>query len=182
MITAAFVRDCKPRAKMYEVTCDALPGFILRVLPTGKKVALVRYRVDGKDHREKLGMLGPGAVDRRGAAPGRRRARKRCRRARASPLRPSPPPTATPARLVQPEPPAVAGHLAAFELAERFVRTHVDVHLKPGTAERYRQQLAVEILPKLGDRDFRSIKRADVQELHAGMKEPTRRGEQHGRA
>jgi hypothetical protein len=59
MITAAFVRDCKPRAKMYEVTCDALPGFILRILPTGKKVALVRWRVAGKDHREKVGMLGP---------------------------------------------------------------------------------------------------------------------------
>jgi hypothetical protein len=59
MITAAFVRECKPRAKMYEVTCDALPGFILRVLPTGKKVALVRYRVDGKDRRIKIGLLGP---------------------------------------------------------------------------------------------------------------------------
>src|SRR5690606_27968076 len=53
MINAAFVRGCKPRAKMYEVTCEALPGFILRVLPTGKKVVLVRYRVDGKDRRIK---------------------------------------------------------------------------------------------------------------------------------
>jgi integrase len=169
MITAAFVRDCKPRAKMYEVTCDALPGFILRVLPTGKKVALVRYRVDGKDHRAKLGMLGPGlSID---------EARRQAAVVLASaavglsePERPSPLPAVTPARLVQPEPPAPQV-ISLRSLAERFVRTHVDVHLKPGTAERYRQQLAVEILPKLGDRDFRSIKRADVQELHAGMKD-----------
>ena len=51
MINAAFVRECKPRVKMYEVTCDALPGFILRVLPTGKKVALVRWTIALPDGR-----------------------------------------------------------------------------------------------------------------------------------
>jgi hypothetical protein len=62
------------------------------------------------------------------------------------------------------------------ELAERFLRVHVDVHLKSGSAETYRTLLANEILPALGDRDFRSIKRADVQELHATMKDrPARR-------
>jgi hypothetical protein len=35
-----------------------MPGRILRVLPTGRKIALVRYRVDGKDRRFKLGQLG----------------------------------------------------------------------------------------------------------------------------
>jgi hypothetical protein len=44
MLTNAQVRDAKPRKTRYEITCDALPGFLLRVLPTGKKVFFVRFR------------------------------------------------------------------------------------------------------------------------------------------
>ena len=61
MLTSAQVRDAKPRATRYELTCDAMPGFIVRVLPTGKKVAFARFRDDdGKDTRHRLGLLGPG--------------------------------------------------------------------------------------------------------------------------
>jgi hypothetical protein len=60
MLTNAQVREAKPRSIRYEITCDALPGFILRVLPTGKKVFFARYRdADGKDHRHRLGLMGP---------------------------------------------------------------------------------------------------------------------------
>jgi integrase len=59
MLTSTQARDAKPRAKQYELSCDALPGFLLRVLPSGKKVFFVRYRDGGKDVRERLGPLGP---------------------------------------------------------------------------------------------------------------------------
>ena len=169
MITAAFVRDCKPRAKMYEVTCDALPGFIVRVLPTGKKVALVRIRVDGKSRREKIGLLGPAlSIDE-----ARRRAALTLANAAVgmSADEPSGQPVAgARARLRQPEP-TPSKIVTLRELAARFIRVHVDVHLKPRTAARYRSHLAHDILPVLGDRDFRSITRSDIQDLHASMKD-----------
>jgi hypothetical protein len=60
MLTNTQAREAKPRSTRYEITCDALPGFILRVLPTGKKVFFARYRdAAGKDHRHRLGLMGP---------------------------------------------------------------------------------------------------------------------------
>jgi hypothetical protein len=59
MLTSTQARDAKPRAKQYEISCDALPGFLLRVLPSGKKVFFVRYRDGERDVRERLGPLGP---------------------------------------------------------------------------------------------------------------------------
>ena len=44
MLTNTKAREAKPRDARYEITCESLPGFILRVLPTGKKVFFVRYR------------------------------------------------------------------------------------------------------------------------------------------
>lgn len=42
MLTSTQARDAKPRAKQYELSCDAVPGFLLRVLPSGKKVVSVQ--------------------------------------------------------------------------------------------------------------------------------------------
>ena len=175
MINAVFVRESKPRAKMYEVTCDALPGFILRVLPTGKKVALVRYRLAGKEHRERIGLLGPTlTIDE-----ARRRAANMLADVAASESgdeTSSQPVKRTGARVERPE--QVRSQIVTLRsLAERFVRVHVDARLKPSTAERYRQQLrdvilphrAREGVPPLSERDFRSIKKSEINELHASL-------------
>ncbi|MBL9100919.1 MAG: tyrosine-type recombinase/integrase [Myxococcales bacterium] len=195
MINAAFVRECKPRAKMYEVTCDALPGFILRVLPTGKKVALVRYRVAGKDHRERIGLLGPTLT----LDEARRRAAIMLANVAAGEgdgATTSATTAGTRAPVKQVEP-ARSQIETLRSLAERFIRVHVDARLKSGTAERYRQNIRDVILPykeiedkpkkndetegkptegkptadkpTFGERDFRSIKRSEINALHASL-------------
>ena len=56
-LTKKAVDRAKPRKARYELTCGALKGFILRVLPSGKKAFYVRYRTeDGKDVRERIGL------------------------------------------------------------------------------------------------------------------------------
>lgn len=169
MINAAFIRECKPRAKMYEVTCDALPGFILRVLPSGKKVALVRYRVEGRDRRIKIGQLGAGLS----IEEARRQAAVMLASIAAgeSVEAPPSPPAASRAAPRKQEEPASSTVVTLAELVARFIRVHVDVHLKPGTADRYRHILKTVIVPAFGERDFRSIRRAEVQELHASMRD-----------
>jgi integrase/transposase len=164
---------------MYELTCDALPGFILRVLPSGKKVFLVRYRIDGKDHRERIGLWGPALTvdDAR-----RRAALMLSNAATGAPVDDEPGRGAagTPARSERP-----LSKTTLRELASRFLREYVDVYLKPSSAENYRQYLTEEILPwrprtedgkvdesqpQLGDRDYRSVTRADAMALHGSLK------------
>ena len=165
---------------MFELTCDALPGFILRVLPTGKKVFLVRYRLDGKDRRERIGLWGPALTvdDAR-----RRAALMLSNAAVGEPVTDEPGRKAAgmPARSEQ----APSKITTLRDLSGRFLREYVDVYTKTGSAENYRRYLLEEILPwrpktedgkvdetqpMLGDRDFRSITRADAMALHGSLK------------
>ena len=169
MLTNATVRELKPREKMYEVTCAVMPGFVVRVLPTGKKVFLVRRQIDGQWRREKIGLMGPSL----GVDEARRRA------VLAMGVGERSEPTVQPAagrnapkstRRVEPVEQVESQRVTVRELADRFVREFVDVYLKPGTANNYRKLLTTRILPVLGDRDFESVTRNDVQALHASLK------------
>ena len=169
MLTTATVRELKPRDKMYEVTCAAMPGFVVRVLPTGKKVFLVRYQVDGQWRREKIGLMGPSL----GVDEARRRAvlmfgGEARNEASVQPVAGQSAPRST--RVVGPVKQVESRRVTVRQLADRFVREYVDVYLKPGTAAHYRKHLADHILPVLGDRDFESVTRNDVQALHASLK------------
>jgi len=161
--TTTFVRRVKPRSKMYEMTCDTLSGFILRVLPSGKKVFLVRYRVNGKDRRERIGRWGPTLtvdVARRRAAIMLRDASALDSLADEIEQRE----TIQPARAAPPRP-----KRTVRELVKRYIEEYVDVYLKPRTADNYRSLLAKIIVPKFGKLDYQSITRGDVMALHASL-------------
>ncbi|HEY0138814.1 MAG TPA: tyrosine-type recombinase/integrase [Nannocystis sp.] len=169
MLTTARVRELKPQEKMYEVTCEAVAGFVVRVLPSGKKVFLVRRQFDGKYRREKIGVLGPSlGVDeaRRSALAMMDGSERPEPTVQPAARRTAPRPT----RQVEPVKQVEPRRVTVRELADRFVREYVDVYLKPGTAAHYRKHLADHILPVLGDRDFESVTRNDVQALHASLK------------
>ena len=169
MLTTATVRELKPREKMYEVTCAAMPGFVVRVLPTGKKVFLVRRQIDGQWRREKIGLMGPSL----GVDEARRRA------VLMMGVGERDEPTVQPAagrnaprstRRVEHVKQVESGRPTVRDLADRFICDFIDVYLKPSTAINYRKHLADHILPVLGDRDFESVTRSDAQALHASMK------------
>ena len=164
MLTNTQAREAKPRSTRYEITCDSLPGFILRVLPTGKRVFFARYRdAAGKDHRHRLGLMGPDF----GADEARREAMAILahRDADASASEPAPATkTAATAPTIGPKSPKIR------EFACRFEQEHIDMYLKPRTAQKYRSTLRLYILPALGDRRFDEVSTADVQRLHNSLK------------
>ena len=61
--------------------------------------------------------------------------------------------------------PTVAG------LAERFMRTHVEKHLKPASVAAYRTTLDKHILPALGGTALTEVGGAEVTALHHGLRD-----------
>lgn len=57
-ITKRTVDTAEPRAADYFLWCDELPGFGLRVYPSGKKGYLVQYRSAGRSRRANIGLHG----------------------------------------------------------------------------------------------------------------------------
>ena len=54
--TAQGIQSFQPRARPYEIPETGNPGFVLRVHPTGRKVWVYRYRINGRLRRITLGV------------------------------------------------------------------------------------------------------------------------------
>lgn len=127
-----------------------LAGFGVRVHTTGRKVYVVQTRGPGGPKRVTLGRHGELATDeaRKRAVP----VIDRIKRGEA--------PT--------PKPPDPA--LTVTDLAERFMRIHVETHLKPSTITSYRFLLKNHILPALGGMEIEQVGRAQVSALHHSLR------------
>ena len=128
-----------------------MAGFGVRVHATGRKAYVVQSRGPGGPKRVTLGRHGELAVDE-----ARKRAALIIDRIKRGEEPLAQPPEAEP---------TVAG------LAERFMRTHVEKHLKPGTVAAYRTVLDKYILPALGGMGLEEVGGAEVTALHHGLRD-----------
>ena len=119
-----------------------LPGYGVRVYPSGVKVYVVQTRYNGKSRRVTVGRHGDIAPDQ-----ARKEAAKIIARIKAglSPVEAEPAP-----------PPTVA------DLAGRYRREYVAMHCKPNTVKHYGLMLAKHIVPHLGELEVAEVERKDI--------------------
>ncbi|MCA9694062.1 MAG: tyrosine-type recombinase/integrase, partial [Myxococcales bacterium] len=157
------VKRARPRANKYEITCEAVRGFVLRVLPSGRKIYFARHRPGGRDVRVRIGE-----ADRITCNQARARAMEIIDDVVVTPraaMRPAAQRVAAPPR----EPRRVAEGPTFAEFTRRYDREHISHNVKASTAERYRYQLRAHLLPAFGEMPLDQIAPVDVERLHASM-------------
>ena len=131
-----------------------LPGFGVRVYPSGTKIYVAQSRGPAGIRRVSLGRHGKTTAE---------EARKKA--------------AAAIARIKQGEDPVarpLERTLTVADLAERYMEGHVKVHCNAHTQRIYAGSLRNHILPALGAKPVASVGRAEVAALHYGMRETPR--------
>ena len=132
-----------------------LSGFGVRVYPSGSKIYLVQTRKGGKSRRLTVGRHGLVSAD---------QARNEAARIIADIKAGREPLPANGAAPVQPRP-------TVAEVAERYMREHVEVRCKPTTVRQCRHTLDHHLLPALGTEPLGAIGRERVAALHYSLHE-----------
>ena len=151
-LTKRSVDATEPQTSEYFVWDSEIPGFGLRVLPSGRKGYVVQYRVGKRSRRI---SLGPCSV-------------LTCEQARNRAI-------AVIATAKQGKDPAAKrdatrNAITVKDLAERFDREHIAIRVKASTAKEYRRNLSRFILPALGRLSVTDISRADVAKFHHDLR------------
>jgi integrase len=151
-LTKRIVDAAEIQAGDYFIWDDDVPGFGLRVLPSGRKVYVVQYRAGRRSRRL---SLGPSTV-------------VTCEQARTRAI------TIIAAAKNGDDPAAkrdATRHtITVKELADRFDKEHVALRLKASTAKEYRRNLRRFILPALGHHRVTEVTRADVAKFHHDLR------------
>ena len=128
-----------------------LPGFGVRVYPSGAKVFVVQCRGSGRSQRATLGRYGLMTVEQ-----ARRQAALTIARIKnGEDVNPK----------AEPEPETGSTQTVA-KAAERYLNEHVAIHCRETSARMYRRLLNKFILPAHGDVQVREVTRQHVLDLH----------------
>lgn len=131
---------------------DKLPGFGLRCRPSGAKVYFLKYRTRGGRQRWlTLGQHGPLTPE---------KARGRALREKASVGDGADPSGARQQKRHE---------NTIGELADRYLKEHVQAHNKPSTAAEVRRIVEKRIKPGLGRIKITDLSRADIKDWHQRM-------------
>ena len=147
-LTKRVVDAAENRAGEYFLWDEDLPGFGLRVLPSGRKRYIIQYRAGRRSRRI---SLGPATV-------------LTCEQARSRAI-------TIIAATKNGEDPAARRDadrraITIKELAERFEKEHIGLRLKPSTAKGYKRMLERFVIPRLGNHRVNEVTRADIAQLH----------------
>ena len=151
-LTKRTIDAIEPQATEFFLWDEGIPGFGLRVMPSGRKSFVVQYRAGRRPRRM---SLGPSTV-------------LTCDQARTraitiiSAVKNGDDPAADRA--------AKRNAATVADLAERFDKEHIAVRLKASTAKEYRGNLKRFILPALGRLAVPEITRADVAKFHHDLR------------
>ena len=128
-----------------------LPGFGIRVYPSGAKVYVVQTRAFGRSKRVTVGRHGTLTADE-----ARKEAARIITRIKAgeSPV---------------PVPEEPAAEPTVRDLAERYQREYVAMHCKPATVSHYGLMLQKHIVPALGEFLVGEVERKHILEFQYGL-------------
>lgn len=151
-LTKRVIDAAEIRAVDYFIWDNELPGFGLRMLPSGRKVYSVQYRSGRRSRRISLGpstvltceqartrAIGIIAAARNGDDPAAKRDADR-------------------------------QAVTVKELADRFEKEHVAIRVKESTAKGYKRMLERVIVPVLGRHRVTEVTRADVAKIHHDLR------------
>ena len=151
-LTKRIVEAAEARDKDYIIFDSDLPGFGIRILPSGKRSYLVQYRVGRSFRRMALGLHGILTTE---------KARTEAIKVLAAVNEGSDPAAAR--DKVRRDP-------TVSEFGERVVNEHADHHCKASTVVGYRYYLKSYINPRIGRLQVGTITRADIARLHHDLR------------
>jgi len=155
-ITKRTVDAAQPKDREYFLWDGELLGFGLRVLPSGVKSYVAKYRL-GPGRRAPVRRVTIGKHGKLTADAARERARKIL------------------ADVVRGDDPAgertrLRRELTVGELADRYITEHVRLHNKPSTAVEFERLVAARIKPAFGSRRLSNLARSDVKAWHTALR------------
>lgn len=158
-LTKRVVDGLEPPDQRDDILWDSqLPGFGLRIKPSGRRTYILQYRnPQGRSRRFTIGLHGPFTPD---------QARQEAKLLLADVAR-----GLDPAESRKQD----RDTLSLADLADRYMTEHAEPKKKPKSVKEDRRLWDQYVLPALGKRNVKDITRADVAKLHSsvGKKTPT---------